>query len=100
MSQSLCRFHLDITLRLAFIRKICFWNLLENQKIFYGDDNVGDIYDVPKCNTRFPVLVKYANYFSFNKTNIIMMAGACGYGEELSSSINAENFLTSGKVYC
>jgi hypothetical protein len=28
------------------------------------------------------------------------MAGACGYGEELSSSINAGNFLTSGKVYC
>jgi hypothetical protein len=25
--------------------------------------------------------------------------GTCGYGEELSSSINAENFLTSGKVY-
>jgi hypothetical protein len=24
----------------------------------------------------------------------------CGYGEELSSSINAGNFLTSGKVYC
>jgi hypothetical protein len=28
------------------------------------------------------------------------MAGACGYGEEISSSINAGNFLTSGKVYC
>jgi hypothetical protein len=28
------------------------------------------------------------------------MAGTCGYGEELSSSINAGNFLTSGKVYC
>ena len=27
------------------------------------------------------------------------MAGACGYGEELSSSINAGNFLNSGKVY-
>ena len=27
------------------------------------------------------------------------MAGTCGYGEELSGSINAENFLTSGKVY-
>jgi hypothetical protein len=26
------------------------------------------------------------------------MAGACGYGEELSSSINAGNFLTSGKA--
>jgi hypothetical protein len=24
----------------------------------------------------------------------------CGYGEELSSSVNAGNFLTSGKVYC
>jgi hypothetical protein len=24
----------------------------------------------------------------------------CGYGEELSSSINAGNFLTSCKVYC
>jgi hypothetical protein len=28
------------------------------------------------------------------------MAGTCGYGEELSNSINAGNFLTSGKVYC
>ena len=27
------------------------------------------------------------------------MAGTCGYGEELSGSINAGNFLTSGKVY-
>ena len=25
--------------------------------------------------------------------------GTCGYGEELSDSINAGNFLTSGKVY-
>jgi hypothetical protein len=28
------------------------------------------------------------------------MAGTYGYGEELSSSINADNFLTSSKVYC
>jgi hypothetical protein len=27
------------------------------------------------------------------------MAGTCGYGEKLSSSINAGDFLTSGKVY-
>ena len=27
------------------------------------------------------------------------MAGTCGYGEELSVSINAGNFLTSGKIY-
>ena len=27
------------------------------------------------------------------------MAVTCGYGEELSVSINAGNFLTSGKVY-
>ena len=27
------------------------------------------------------------------------LAGTCGYGEELSGSINAGNFLTSGKVY-
>jgi hypothetical protein len=27
------------------------------------------------------------------------MAGTCGYGEGLSSSINAGNFLTSCKVY-
>ena len=27
------------------------------------------------------------------------MAGTCGYGEELSGSINAGNFLTSGIVY-
>jgi hypothetical protein len=27
-------------------------------------------------------------------------AGTYGYGEELSSSINAGNFLISGKVYC
>jgi hypothetical protein len=27
------------------------------------------------------------------------MAGTCGYGEGLSGSINAENFLTSCKVY-
>ena len=27
------------------------------------------------------------------------MAGTCGYGEELSGSINGGNFLTSGKVY-
>jgi hypothetical protein len=26
------------------------------------------------------------------------MAGTCGYGEGLSSSINSGNFLTSGKV--
>ena len=26
-------------------------------------------------------------------------AGTCGYGEEISGSINAGNFLTSGKVY-
>ena len=26
-------------------------------------------------------------------------AGTCGYGEELSGSINAGNFVTSGKVY-
>jgi len=27
------------------------------------------------------------------------VAGTCGYGEELSGSINAGNFLTSCKVY-
>ena len=27
------------------------------------------------------------------------MAGTCGYGEGLSGSINAVNFLTSSKVY-
>jgi hypothetical protein len=27
------------------------------------------------------------------------MAGTCGYGEELLSSINVGNFLTSCKVY-
>jgi hypothetical protein len=27
------------------------------------------------------------------------VAGTCGYGEELSGSINAGNFLTGGKVY-
>ena len=27
------------------------------------------------------------------------MAGTCGYGEELSGSIKAGNFLTSDKVY-
>jgi hypothetical protein len=27
------------------------------------------------------------------------MAGTCGYGEEVSSSINAGNFVTNGKVY-
>ena len=27
------------------------------------------------------------------------MAGTCGYGEELSGSINAGNFFTGGKVY-
>jgi hypothetical protein len=27
------------------------------------------------------------------------VAGICGYGEELSSSINVGNFLTSCKVY-
>ena len=27
------------------------------------------------------------------------MAGTCGYGDELSFSINAENFLTGCKVY-
>jgi hypothetical protein len=27
------------------------------------------------------------------------MADTCGYGEELSGSINAGNFLTSCKVY-
>jgi len=26
--------------------------------------------------------------------------GTCGYGEGLPGSINAENFLTSCKVYC
>jgi hypothetical protein len=28
------------------------------------------------------------------------MSGTCGYGGELSSFINAGNFLTSSKVYC
>jgi hypothetical protein len=28
------------------------------------------------------------------------VAGTCGYGEGLSGSINAGNFLTSCKVYC
>ena len=27
------------------------------------------------------------------------MAGTCGYVEELAGSVNAGNFLTSGKVY-
>jgi len=27
------------------------------------------------------------------------VAGTCGHGEGLSGSINAGNFLTSGKVY-
>ena len=27
------------------------------------------------------------------------MADTCGYGEEILGSINAGNFLTSGKVY-
>ena len=30
---------------------------------------------------------------------LVMVAGTCGYGEELSGSINAGNFLTSCKVY-
>jgi hypothetical protein len=30
----------------------------------------------------------------------LAQAGTCGYGEELSSSINVGNLLTSGKVYC
>ena len=28
------------------------------------------------------------------------MAGTCGYGEGISGSINAGNFLTSCKLYC
>jgi hypothetical protein len=28
------------------------------------------------------------------------VAGTCGYGEGLSGSINAGNFLTSSKVHC
>jgi hypothetical protein len=28
------------------------------------------------------------------------MVGTCGYGEVLSGSINAGNFLASAKVYC
>jgi hypothetical protein len=28
------------------------------------------------------------------------VAGTCGYGEGISGSINAGNFLTSYKVYC
>ena len=28
------------------------------------------------------------------------VAGTCGYGEGLSGSINAGNFLTNCKVYC
>ena len=31
--------------------------------------------------------------------NIGTVAGTCGYGEELSGSINAGNFLISGNVY-
>ena len=27
------------------------------------------------------------------------VTGTCGYGEELSGSVNAGNFLSSGKVY-
>jgi hypothetical protein len=33
-------------------------------------------------------------------THVEQVAGTYGYGEELSSSINAGNFLTSCKVYC
>jgi energy-converting hydrogenase Eha subunit B len=33
-------------------------------------------------------------------SRIGQVAGTFGYGEELSSSINAGNFLTSCKVYC
>ena len=29
---------------------------------------------------------------------LAQVAGTCGYGEELTGSINAGNFLTSGKV--
>ena len=31
--------------------------------------------------------------------NLIRIMPSCGYGEELSGSINAGNFLTSCKVY-
>jgi hypothetical protein len=31
---------------------------------------------------------------------LAQVAGTCGYGEEISGSINAGNFLTSCKVYC
>ena len=30
---------------------------------------------------------------------IVTGGGTCGYGEELSGSINSGNFLTNGKVY-
>jgi hypothetical protein len=34
-----------------------------------------------------------------NWMELARVAGTCGYGEELSGSVNAGNFLTSGKVY-
>jgi hypothetical protein len=39
--------------------------------MFYGGDNFGDVYDLPKYNSHFPVLAKHASYFSLDETNVI-----------------------------
>jgi hypothetical protein len=41
----------------------------------------------------------YIHIYIYIYIYIYIVAGCCGYGEELSSSINAGNFLTSCKVY-
>jgi hypothetical protein len=57
--------------------------------------------NIPEVNY-FPIRISGGGVFleEVSRSRIGQMAGACGYGEELSSSINAGNFLTSGKVYC
>jgi hypothetical protein len=54
--------------------------------------NEGTLYNINK--------LCWVELFCYVSEHIGQLAGTCGYGEELSGSINAENILTSCKVYC
>ena len=50
------------------------------------------------CNVDQALASEYG-IFSKKLISYLVSEISCGYGEELSGSINAGNFLTSGKVY-
>jgi hypothetical protein len=74
------------------LRKKCMLRITHERCFLWRQNN-------PEVNYS-PIRISGEGVFLEEVSRSRKMAGTCGYGEELSSSINAGNFMTSGKVYC